>query len=89
MRLCDLKQKEVINTRTCRCLGYPCDIDFCIENNKICSLILPYPGQLFHFRSKKTEYIIPWNCICKIGDDIILVDIKEEECLSRDLSFQD
>lgn len=28
MRLCELKQKEIINTCTCRCLGCPIDVEF-------------------------------------------------------------
>ena len=29
------------------------------------------------------EYIIPWDCVVQIGDDIILVEIKEDMCLKK------
>ena len=28
MRICDLRQKEVINIKDCKRLGYVCDIEF-------------------------------------------------------------
>ena len=31
MRICELKQKEVINIHTCRSLGCPLDVEFCCE----------------------------------------------------------
>ena len=62
MRLCELKQKEVINTCTCKSLG---------------------PGRFCCFWGRESEYIIPWNCICQIGDDIILVEIQEDKCFRK------
>ena len=43
MRLCELKQKEVINTCTCKSLGCPVDLEFNYKTGKIESLILPGP----------------------------------------------
>ena len=39
MRLCELKQKEIINTCTCRCLGCPIDVEFDCKTGQILSLI--------------------------------------------------
>lgn len=80
MRLYELKQKEVINICTCKSLGYPCDVELDACKGVLCSLIVPGPGKLCSFLGGK-EYIIPWNCIKQIGDDIILVEITEEKCL--------
>lgn len=84
MRLCELKQKEIINTCTCRCLGSPMDIEFDCATGRITALIVPGPGRFCRFFGRESEYVIPWNCICQIGDDIILVEIKEEKCLRKD-----
>lgn len=84
MRLCELKQKEIINTCTCRCLGSPMDIEFDCATGRITALIVPGPGRFCSFFGRESEYVIPWNCICQIGDDIILVEIKEEKCLRKD-----
>lgn len=32
MRICDLRQKEVINIKDCKRLGYVCDIEFDLKN---------------------------------------------------------
>ena len=83
MRLCELKQKEVINTCTCKSLGCPVDLEFNCKTGKIESLIRPGPGRFCCFWGRESEYIIPWNCICQIGDDIILVEIQEDKCFRK------
>ena len=35
MRICELKQKEVINIHTCRSLGCPLDVEFCCETARL------------------------------------------------------
>lgn len=80
MRLCELKQKEVINICTCRSLGCISDLEIDAQCGTILSLIVPGPGKLCWFLGRDTEFVIPWDCIEQIGADIILVRIKEEEC---------
>ena len=70
MRICDLRQKEVINIKDCKRLGYVCDIEF---DRKTCGLF-----------GRDTEYRIPFCRVCQIGPDIILVDIDEGEKPIRD-----
>lgn len=83
MRFCDLKQKEVINTATCKSLGCPIDLEFDCRSGRILALILPGPGRICGLLGRDSEYIIPWECICQIGEDIILVDIKEDKCFHK------
>lgn len=80
MRLCELRQKEVINVCSCSSLG--CVIDVEIDEKKGCitALIVPGPGRFSSFWGRDHEFIIPWRCICQIGDEIILVEINEENC---------
>ena len=87
MRLCELRQKEIINTYTCKSLGCPVDFEFDCKTGKIQSMIVPIPGKFCCFWGKENEYIIPWNCIVQIGDDIILVELKEEHCCRKGHSF--
>jgi sporulation protein, YlmC/YmxH family len=82
MRLCDLKQKEVINVRTCCCLGCVVDIDIDDCDGCIIALIVPGPGK-FSIFGRDSEYVIPWCKVTQIGVDIILVDIDEEETLIK------
>ena len=54
MRLCELKQKEIINTCTCRSLGCPIDVEFDCITGRITALVVPGPGRFFLlFRERK------------------------------------
>ena len=78
MRLCELRNKEVINICDCSRLGCVADLD--IDNVTGCVLALIVPGPCrFCFFGYDCEYIIPWSCICQIGPDIILVNIDMEK----------
>lgn len=83
MRICELKQKEVINTCTCKSLGCPIDVEFNCRTRCMTALIVPGPGRFCNFWGKENVFIIPWECICQIGDDIILVEIQEDKCLHK------
>ena len=74
MRVCELRQKEVINVCTCRTLGCPVDVEFDCKTGNLTAIIIPVPG----------EYVIPYGCIRQIGEDIILVEIKEEKFLRKE-----
>lgn len=83
MRVCDLKQKEVINVCDCKRLGCVADLIFnectgCIE-----AIIVPGIGKICGIFGRDTEYIIPWRQIKQIGPDIILVEVDEEKVLKK------
>ena len=84
MRLFDLRQKEIINICTCLSLGCPVDLDFDPRNGRILAIIVPGPAKICGFFGRDSEYIIPWDCIRQIGEDIILVEINEDRCISKD-----
>lgn len=79
MRFCELENKEVINACDCKKLGFV--VDLIIDECKGCieALIIPKAGKFCGFFSDGAEYIIPFQCIKKIGPDIILVEIHEEK----------
>ena len=49
----------------------------------VLAIIVPGPGRLCWFLGRDFEYVIPWRCIVQIGSDIILVDVKEEDCRKK------
>lgn len=74
-RICDLKQKEVINVKDgCR-LGYVSDVEIDLNCGCIQAIIVDGPCKIFGIFGKETEYIICWDDIKKIGDDIIIIDV--------------
>ncbi|MDY2596498.1 MAG: YlmC/YmxH family sporulation protein, partial [Oliverpabstia sp.] len=38
-------------------------------------------GRICGIFGRDSEFCIPWECICQIGEDIILVEIEEKKCL--------
>ena len=78
------KKKEVINICDCKKLGFVGDVEFNPENGCITHLIVPGPGCLCGIFGREKEYIIPFQDVCQIGDDIILVQIQEEKCFRKE-----
>ncbi len=76
-RIGELKSKEVINLVDGRRLGFVKDIEFSLETGRLVSIILPGPWSLFKAFSGEAELVIPWRDVRKIGEEIILVDIKD------------
>lgn len=83
MRLCDLRQKEVINEYDCKSLGCVVDLEFDIVSGCICAIIVPGPCKFFGLFGHETEFVIPYKAIKQIGEDIILVCVKEEDVVSK------
>ncbi len=80
-RFYDFRQKEVINVCDGVRLGFVCDLEFEISG-RIVSLIVLEQKNGFRFFGKCREFRIPWKCIRRIGDDIILVEVNNIETLS-------
>lgn len=83
MRICELREKEVINTCDGERLGSVSDVDFEVKTGRICSLIIPGPCKVFGILGRDHEYVIPYECIQRIGSDVILVEINREKCLQK------
>ncbi|KAB1439331.1 PRC-barrel domain-containing protein [Candidatus Galacturonibacter soehngenii] len=87
MRLCDFKDKQVINLCDCCVIGCVSDIIFNECTGKITDIIVPGPARLCGIFGRDSEYIIPWNHICQIGPDIILVKLTHEEAKAHKVIF--
>jgi len=79
MKYSKLRQKEVINMSDGRSLGYVSDLIVDCSSGCICSIVVPGCFSIKNiFRSQC--YVIPWSSICKLGSDVILVDINPKSC---------
>ena len=67
-------EKQVVNCRDGRVLGYVSDLKFETENGKIISIFAKEPGGCGLF-TKSIPIEVYWDKITKIGEDIILADI--------------
>jgi len=78
-RLSTIRCKEVINvTDGCR-LGYAEDFEIDLYEGRLIALIIPGPCRFFGLFGRDSDYIVPWNCVKKIGGDIILVEVVPEK----------
>ena len=81
MRLCELREKEVINLCTCKRLGHVEDLVFDLCDGCLQAIIVPEHTKFCGIFGSDCEYIIPVDCIKKVGSDIIMVEICEEKCM--------
>lgn len=75
MRICsldELSKKEVISCMDCSRLGFIVDVNIQLENAQIVSVVVELPSGCFTLR--RNTITIPWECIKKIGDDLIIAD---------------
>jgi len=80
VRFSALRCKEVINLSDGVRLGYVSDLELEAESGRIFSLVVPCPGKFFGLFGSNADYVIPWPCIRRIGDDLILVEAVLNEC---------
>lgn len=83
MDFSELRCKEVINLSDGRRLGYVSDLELETESGRVISLSVPCPGRFFGLFGNRGNYVIPWPCIRKIGDDLILVEVCPEDILRQ------
>jgi YlmC/YmxH family sporulation protein len=75
-RIADLRCKEVINIHTGFRLGFVCDVIINVTSGNVLAILVPGPRRFFGLFGREDDFLIPWECIRRIGDDIILVDIE-------------
>ena len=79
-RFTELQCKEVICLCDGRRLGFIRDVSINACDGKISAIIVPGPCRFFGVLGPGDDFVIPWECIRKIGPDIVLVDVKPTEC---------
>ncbi|MBR4869447.1 MAG: YlmC/YmxH family sporulation protein [Oscillospiraceae bacterium] len=73
-RIREIRNKEVVNICDgCR-LGFVGDLEIRMPEGTVCALIVPGPFRFFGLWGRGEDYYIPWECIRKIGSDIILIE---------------
>ena len=80
VKFTDLHCKEVICVCDGRRLGFVSDVCIEVPEGKVTAIIVPGPCRFFGLWGRKDNFVIPWHCIRKMGPDIVLVDIKPDEC---------
>lgn len=80
MRFSELRDKEIINICDGRRLGYVCDAELKFPGDGgpalLVALIVPGPARFFGLFGREPDFLIPVDCITRMGADIILVEVK-------------
>lgn len=71
----ELRAKEVVNMTDGKKFGHIIDLSISLQG-QVLGLVLPNEKCLFKSVSDDKCVFIPWRNICRIGDDVILVDLQ-------------
>ena len=80
IKFTDLQCKEVICVSDGRRLGFVSDVQIEMPEGKICAILVPGPCKVLGVAGRHDDFCIPWDCIRRVGPDIVLVDAKPDEC---------
>ena len=80
MRLSELGGKEIINISNGARLGVVGESDLVFDENtgQVRSIVLPRRSSLISFWAGKQYLVIPWEAIKKIGREVIIVELMQE-----------
>ncbi len=84
---CALRQKKVINIVDGRDLGHVCDLIF-EESGVVCGIVVPTKSSSIMGIIKGDSLFVPWKHVCKIGEDVIIVELAntiKNEVKSHDI----
>ncbi|WP_455544206.1 YlmC/YmxH family sporulation protein [Intestinibacter sp.] len=74
MRISDIMEKEIINVKNGKKLGFITDIDLDVENGKVSSFSITGSSGSFFSRGAEIDTVF-WRDILRIGCDTIIVSI--------------
>lgn len=73
---CELRAKEVVNATDGKRMGRIVDILFSRDDGAISGIVVPFSRRSVF--SKNQDIFIPWRCVQKIGEDVIIVNLQVE-----------
>ncbi|WP_243386918.1 YlmC/YmxH family sporulation protein [Bacillus kexueae] len=85
MRLSELSGKEIVDVKRAERLGVlgQTDLEIDEESGQIKALIIP-SLKWFGLRKQGHEVRVPWHHIQKIGSDMVILDVPDEQIKKLD-----
>jgi len=80
VKFTQLQCKEVICVSDGQRLGFISDVLVKIPEGTVSAIVVPGQSRHMGILGYKDDFIIPWECIRRIGPDIVLVEVKCEDC---------
>lgn len=75
LSFCELRCKQVVNLFDGKNLGNVIDLTFDVNTTKVTGIVVPCDKSFFNIFKSNNDIFIPFHKICKIGKDIILVEL--------------
>lgn len=75
-RIAQLRYKEVISVEDGSRYGYVGDMEIDLETGQVRALVVPGRRRFFGLLGREEDRVIPWNCVHRFGEDIILVQSR-------------
>lgn len=75
LSFCELRTKQVVNVIDGKVLGRICDVIFSRQSAKVLGFVVPGEGGFSLFK-RRGDVFIPFERICKIGVDVVLVELR-------------
>ena len=76
MRLSELQNKNLVNVSNGKNIGNIIDVNIDDQSGNIKSFIIESKGSILTFLNKDNDMEVKWNDIQKIGEDVILVNMR-------------
>ena len=73
---CELKRRDVVNLCDGCMLGCVCDMEIDLITGNIIAIIVPGESKMLGILKCNDDIVIPFCKITKIGEDVILVDLR-------------
>lgn len=84
MSLSELRTKDVVNTLDGKRLGKVMDIEFDAAQGCVEAIVVPGEWKMSSMiRGEKCGIVIPWQRICKIGENVILVQLEAGDLIEE------
>ena len=80
MRVTELSCKEVVCISDGARLGYVSDVEVEVPEGEVCAIVVPGKCRFFGLFGASEDFVIPWHAIRRVGDDIILVECRLQDC---------
>ena len=76
MRLSELQNKNLVNVSNGKNIGNIIDVNIDYQSGNIKSFIIESQGSILTFLNQDNDMEVKWNDIQKIGEDVILVNMR-------------
>ncbi|OAB33897.1 YlmC/YmxH family sporulation protein [Paenibacillus glacialis] len=84
MKISDFQTKDVINIVDGKRLGQISDLELDLRQGRIEAIVVPSYSRFMGLFGGRSDLIIPWQNIVKIGSDVVLVKMEEMKALEQE-----